>query len=63
MSAETTISKKDFIKNATAYGVTTNYSGGTQTMFVGGDDAKVKSFIRLCNLKGKKAYKYGIAQK
>ena len=57
------MNKQTFINNANAYGVTAAYSGGTNTMFIGGEDAKVKSFIRVCNLKGKKAYTFGFAQK
>lgn len=56
------MTKQTFIENANAYGVKATYSGGTQTMFVSGEDAKVKSFIRVCNLKGKKAYGFNFAQ-
>jgi len=56
------MSKSAFIGTAQAYGVTATYSGGTSTMFVKGNDQKVKSFIRVCNLKGKKAYPFEIAQ-
>lgn len=56
------MTKQAFTQNANAYGVTANYSGGTNTMFVSGDDKKVKSFIRVCNLKGKKAYPFSLAQ-
>lgn len=51
------MSKQTFINQATAYGVNAVYSGATNTMFVKGADLKVKSFIRVCNLKGKKAFK------
>jgi hypothetical protein len=57
------MTKQTFISNANAYGVTATYSGSTNTMFVGGEDTKVKSFIRVCNLKGKKAYNFAFAQK
>lgn len=56
------MNKATFISNAASYGVNANYSGGTGTMFVTGDDKKVKSFIRVCNLKGKGNYKFAIAQ-
>ena len=56
------MTKGTFKSNATNYGVIANYSGGTNTMFVKGEDAKVKSFIRVCNLKGKKTYPFDIAQ-
>ena len=56
------MTKTAFISNAKAYGVDAAYSGGTNTMFVKGEDAKVKSFIRVCNLKGKKAYPFSLAQ-
>jgi hypothetical protein len=57
------MTKQDFISKANAYGVTATYSGSTKTMFIGGEDTKVKSFIRVCNLKGKKAYAFDFAQK
>lgn len=57
------MNKQTFISNATAYGVTASYSGGTNTMFISGEDSRVKSFIRVCNLKGKKAYTFNFAQK
>ena len=56
------MTKQTFIENANAYGVKATHSGGTQTMFVSGEDTKVKSFIRVCNLKGKKAYGFNFAQ-
>lgn len=56
------MSKAVFVGTAQAYGVSANYSGTNNTMFVKGDDHKVKSFIRVCNLKGKKAYRFEIAQ-
>lgn len=56
------MTKQIFKNNAQAYGVNASYSGGTNTMFIAGDDTKVKSFIRVCNLKGKKAYKFNFAQ-
>lgn len=45
--------KNTFQDAATAYGVTAGYSGKNKTMFVSGEDAKVKSFIRVRNLLGK----------
>lgn len=54
--------KSAFIAAAQAYGVEARYSGTNSTMFVIGNDQKVKSFIRVCNLKGKKTYSFEIAQ-
>jgi len=54
--------KTTFISQASSYGVNAIYSGGTQTMFIKGEDTKVKSFIRVCNLKGKKAYPFAVKQ-
>jgi len=56
------MNKKGFIQQAVAYGVSANYSGGTQTMFITGEDEKVKSFIRVINLKGKDAKRFKLAQ-
>lgn len=56
------MTKAIFISNAVAYGVKANYSGKANTMHITGDDQKVKSFIRVCNLKGKKTYTFDIAQ-
>jgi hypothetical protein len=57
------MSKLAFIQQANNYGVLANYSGGTNTMFIGGDDKKAKSFIRVCCLKGKGAFPFSIKQK
>lgn len=56
------MSKSTFIAQATAYGVSTSYSGGTNTMYVKGDDTKVKSFIRIQCLKGKGHYPFAFAK-
>ena len=56
------MSKQTFISNANAYGVSAVYSGVNNTMFIKGDDQRVKSFIRVCNLKGKKTYAFNFAQ-
>lgn len=56
------MSKSVFKNNASAYGVQANYSGASNTMFINGDDKKVKSFIRVCCLKGKGAFSFKIAQ-
>ena len=56
------MTKQEFITKATNYGVAATYAGKTGTMFVNGEDKKVKSFIRVCNLKGKGAYPFAIAQ-
>jgi len=57
------MTKNTFIEKATNYGVAATYSGSTGTMYVSGKDHTVKSFIRVCNLKGKSTYNFGIAQK
>ena len=56
------MTKENLIQSATNYGVRASYSGSTNTMFVKGDDTKVKSFIRVINLKGKDARKFKLAQ-
>ncbi len=56
------MTKSSFIQDAKNYGVGASYSGETNTMFVKGEDAKVKSFIRVVNLKGKEARKFKLAQ-
>jgi len=56
------MTKNSFVKDANNYGVNVSYSGATNTMFVKGEDAKVKSFIRVVNLKGKEARKFKLAQ-
>jgi len=58
----TTSPKKALQASAQAYGVNASYSGGTNTMYIKGTDERVKSFIRVCNLKGKKAYPFSFAQ-
>ncbi|GIV43942.1 MAG: hypothetical protein KatS3mg035_1065 [Bacteroidia bacterium] len=55
--------KSEFAKNASNYGVSTHYSGSEKTMYISGDDKKVKSFIRVCCLKGKGAFRFSIKQK
>lgn len=54
--------KITFQSSAATKGVTAGYSGKTNTMFIKGVDEKVKSFIRICNLKGKTAFPFKIAQ-
>lgn len=56
------MTKQAFINQAEAYGVKAVYSGATKTMFVVGEDSKVKSFIRVINLKGKNAKAFNLAQ-
>lgn len=56
------MNKTKFISQANTYGVIAGYSGSTNTMFVKGDNTKVKSFIRVCNLKGKGAYSFAVKQ-
>jgi hypothetical protein len=54
--------KQQFAATAAANGVTAGYSGNTGTMYVKGDDKKVKSFIRVVNLKGKGHYPFPVKQ-
>ena len=56
------MTKQEFTIKASASGVTAAFSGKKATMFIQGVDEKVKRFIRLCNLKGKAAYPFTIAQ-
>lgn len=56
------MTKNSFLQNASNYGVTASYSGATNTMFVKGENTKVKSFIRVVNLKGKEARSFKLAQ-
>jgi hypothetical protein len=57
-----TSAKTTFKSAATAYGVTAAYSGKNNTMFVSGEDARVKSFIRIRNLLGKAKNPFYIKQ-
>ena len=54
--------KQTFTQTAAQNGVSASYSGSTGTMFVKGDDKKVKSFIRIVNLKGKGHYPFAVKQ-
>lgn len=54
--------KQQFTQTAAAKGLTAAYSGNTGTMYVKGDDEKVKSFIRVVNLKGKGFYPFPVKQ-
>ncbi len=54
--------RNTFVTLAQRDGLTAGYSGKTSTMYVKGDDAKVKSFIRKCNLKGKGYFPFKVAQ-
>ena len=54
--------RNKFSIEAQKNGVTAGYSGQTGTMYVKGEDSKVKSFIRKCNLKGKGYFPFKIAQ-
>ena len=56
------MNKATFIETAKNYGVNAKYSGQNKAMFITGEDTKVKSFIRICNLKGKGAYYFAVAQ-
>lgn len=54
--------KTEIQQAAIAKGVSASYSGKEKTMFINGDDSKVKSFIRNCNLKGKAYWNFLIKQ-
>lgn len=54
--------KQQFEQTAAQHGLVAAYSGNTGTMFVKGDDKKVKSFIRVVNLKGKGHYPFSVKQ-
>jgi len=54
--------KETLKKLAAAKDVRIGYSGKKKTMFVSGEDNKVKSFIRSRNLEGKSAYPFKFAQ-
>lgn len=51
-----------FKAQAQKEGVTASYSGNTQTVYIKGEDSKVKRFIRLCCLKGTSFYPFKFAQ-
>ncbi len=55
--------KQEFIEKAKAQGLEAHYSGKDNKMFVSGEDTKVKYFIRLCCLKGKKSYTFSFEKK
>lgn len=55
-------SKTEFFGIAAAYGVKANYSGKDNAMYISGEDAKVKSFIRVRNLLGKNQHLFKICQ-
>jgi len=59
----TTTSKKEFFNIAANHGVTANYSGKDNTMYISGGELKVKSFIRVRNLLGKNQHMFSIKQK
>jgi hypothetical protein len=54
--------KKAFQQLAATNGVTASYSGSDKKMFISGEDAAVKKFIRLQCLKGKEAFPFSIGQ-
>lgn len=54
--------KIKFQQTAAKKNLKAGYSGENKTMFVSGPDAEVKSFIRICNLKGKGTYPFKVAQ-
>jgi hypothetical protein len=55
-------SKEQFIGIAANYGVTAGYSGKDNTMYISGEESRVKSFIRVRNLLGKAAHDFAIKQ-
>ena len=56
------MNKKKFATLAAAAGLTTQYSGAEKKMYIGGDDKKAKTFIRMCCLKGANYYPFAIGQ-
>lgn len=54
--------KKAFQQLAATNGVTASYSGNEKKMFISGEDAAVKKFIRLQCLKGGGYYPFSIGQ-
>lgn len=55
--------KETLIKAAAEKGLVAAYAGKEQVMYVNGNgELEVKSFIRVCNLKGKKTYPFAIKQ-
>lgn len=52
--------KEQLQKEAQAYGVKAGYSGRENKMFISGDPAKVKAFIRIVCLRGKGAYPFSV---
>jgi hypothetical protein len=59
-TANVATSKEEFIGIASAYGVNAKYSGKDNAMYISGEDAKVKSFIRVRNLLGKTQHLFAI---
>lgn len=55
-------SKEQFVGIAANYGVTAGYSGKDNTMYISGEDSRVKSFIRVRNLLGKGFHSFAIKQ-
>ena len=62
MSTATLTHKEEFKVIASNFEVSASYSGKHNTMFITGDDKKVKTFIRVRNLLGKAAHQFKIAQ-
>jgi hypothetical protein len=65
MATQSTVqsgTKQSFQAAAQQYGVKAGYSGNVKKMLVSGDDAKVKSFIRVQCLKGKNFYPFSFGQ-
>ena len=52
----------EVVAEAVKYGVEAKYTNTDNTLKISGDDAKVKSFIRIINLRGRDAYFFNIAQ-
>lgn len=61
-SVEQKGSKLSFQAAAQQYGVNAGYSGNQKKMLVSGEDARVKSFIRVQCLKGKNFYPFAFGQ-
>jgi hypothetical protein len=62
MSAVTISPKEKIQALATADNVHAHYSGREKTMFIGGNEARVKAFLRKMNLKGKAYVPFALKQ-
>jgi len=57
------MTKTSFATLAKKSDLSTTYCGKTKTMFVTGENTKVKAFIRVRNLLGKAAHNFAIKQR